>query len=518
MSGAAALAALLGLLLSAPGAGAGTEGEGAGEPPRHPEVLVVVNGASPASVAIGEYYRRKRDVPRSNVLTIHVPLADPALGRRPDQAVSRGRFERRVRDPIARFLREEGLAERIRFIVLAKGVPLRVSAPCDASSLTYLRDCARASVGAELALLFSGRDGVPGIEGMANPYFDSELSFEAFRKAHPDAPLRYLVTRLDGYQEPLDEATGIPRDVKALIDRASAAGAGGTYVVDEDPGATPGRRAGNVAMLRPAAGQVSAMSRPLVHETGDRSFVSGVEDIAGYASWGSLDAGGPGKPFYGEIRGKLYPGTFAPRAVSVDLVSSNGRSFVHPPSYGQSLLADLIRLGVSGAAGNVFEPLLTGVTRPEVLFRAHAQTSRSAGAAYYKSVPYLGWMNTYVGDPLMPAPSSAAAPDDRDGDGVPDASDNCVRIPNAAQRDSNGDGYGNLCDADVNGDGVVDTSWGAVSPPDARGDYEAVAITARSGGGDPDHDLDGDGDVDATDLTLVQLQLFHPPGPSGVAP
>ncbi len=39
----------------------------------------------------------------------------------------------------------------------------------------------------------------------------------------------------------------------------------------------------------------------------------------------------------------------------------------------------------------------------------------------------------------------APAPD-MDGDGVPDASDNCPAAPNAAQADSDGDGLGNACD------------------------------------------------------------------------
>ena len=38
---------------------------------------------------------------------------------------------------------------------------------------------------------------------------------------------------------------------------------------------------------------------------------------------------------------------------------------------------------------------------------------------------------------------------------IADALDNCTLIPNADQRDTNDDGYGNLCDADLNDDGIV---------------------------------------------------------------
>ena len=54
---------------------------------------------------------------------------------------------------------------------------------------------------------------------------------------------------------------------------------------------------------------------------------------------------------------------------------------------------------------------------------------------------------------------------DHDLDDVPDAKDNCPHDPNPDQRDTNGDGLGNLCDPDFDDDGLVETSWGAISRP-----------------------------------------------------
>jgi hypothetical protein len=116
----------------------------------------------------------------------------------------------------------------------------------------------------------------------------------------------------------------------------------------------------------------------------------------------------------------------------------------------------------------------------------------------------------------LPNLSDRDRSDDLDGDGVRDAQDNCKGISNPDQRDSNQDGFGNLCDGDVDNNGQVNTSFGAIFPIEERGDIERIALSIERGSYRPDQDLDGDNDVDRTDLAIAQMRLFLPPGPSGV--
>lgn len=94
---------------------------------------------------------------------------------------------------------------------------------------------------------------------------------------------------------------------------------------------------------------------------------------------------------------------------------------------------------------------------------------------------------------------------DQDGDGVFDNLDNCLLAANPNQRDTNGDGFGNVCDADLNNDGIVN--------PVDLGLFRAVFFSA-----DPDADFNGDGVVNAQDLGILRAGFFSPPGPSGLVP
>jgi hypothetical protein len=102
-------------------------------------------------------------------------------------------------------------------------------------------------------------------------------------------------------------------------------------------------------------------------------------------------------------------------------------------------------------------------------------------------------------------PSLAASGADTDEDGIADEDDNCTLVPNADQRDTNGDGFGNICDPDLDNDGITNFI--------DLGTMRSVFFSA-----DPDADFNGDGVVNFVDLGIMRSLFFQPPGPSGVAP
>jgi uncharacterized protein (TIGR03790 family) len=473
-------------------------------------VLVVVNGASPVSMAIGRYYAERRGVPEENLLALDLPLVDPSLVTPASEGISREVFEREVEAKVAAWLSAPGHADATEVIVTTQGVPLRVE---DAAPGADYQARRTAAVDAELALIGTDWIGRPGFVGSANPYFQSDEPFAAWRERHPDTPPRYVVGRLAAYPTPLDPATGVPVDVKAMIDAAQATGPEGVFVVDEDPRQTYlGRDAANHVFLAPAAAALEALGLPVRHDVSPER-VADVPLIAGYTGWGSNDGSAGLPPYYGLIRERLLPGHFAVRAIAVDLVSTNARSFSAPPRYGQSLVADLIHLGAAGAAGHVDEPTLGAVARPGLLLAAYAE-GVPAGEAFLRSVPYLGWMNLYVGDPLMRAQHPRQPVADRDGDGVPDAQDNCRDLPNPDQRDTDGDGFGNLCDPDLDNDLVVRSG----DDDAVHSDLGRIARSQATGLYVPDCDLDGDMKVDEADAARAALYVGLPPGPSGRVP
>ncbi len=97
---------------------------------------------------------------------------------------------------------------------------------------------------------------------------------------------------------------------------------------------------------------------------------------------------------------------------------------------------------------------------------------------------------------------------DTDGDGVLDALDNCRTIANANQVDSNNDGFGNRCDADLSNNNSVNAQDTGLYRQQLG--QPSVAPTYNAA------DLNTNGSVNAQDTGIFRQLLGSPPGPSGI--
>ena len=100
---------------------------------------------------------------------------------------------------------------------------------------------------------------------------------------------------------------------------------------------------------------------------------------------------------------------------------------------------------------------------------------------------------------------------DSDGDTLKDFLDNCMEVANPDQLDTDGDGYGNLCDGDLNNDGSTNTL-----------DLNLYKLAHRSAIGDANYNVDadfnGDGSINTLDLNIYKGLHRKPPGPSCCTP
>lgn len=334
-------------------------------------VLIVVNQTSALSRKIGEYYAERRRIPASNICRLNAGAGEE---------ISRSDFDDQIARPIQNYLRGHKLTEKVLYIVTTAGVPLKVRGNLGMSAEA-------ASVDSELTLLYFDLHGRahPLPAGIANPFFGKTNA--QFR--HPDFPI-YLVTRLAGFD--FD-------DVKGLIDRALVASNRGKFVIDLKGS---DNTLGNKWLLQ--ATQQLPRDRVILDKS--RTVLERVADVIAYASWGSNDP---------DRKQRHLGFHWLPGAIMTEYVSTDGRTFARPPddwnigAWGnakatfagspQSLTADYIHEGVTGASGHVYEPYLQFTPRPNILLPAY-YSGRNLAESYYLAIPMLSWMNIVVGDPM----------------------------------------------------------------------------------------------------------------------
>jgi uncharacterized protein (TIGR03790 family) len=317
-------------------------------------VMVVINTRSSDSVAVGEYYVRRRGIPSHHVMRVSVSEKEE---------IPRTEYKSAIEGPLRAKLKS---LPTVDFVVLTRGIPIRVDGP-DGQSVDSLL--------VSMQLAGPGTNQEESAARIRNPYGAAQEPFSSQKfKMH-------LVTRLDGYTL---------ADAKKLVDNSLLAKRQrGLFLMDE----ADNRRddAYRVYQDNFQAAEKALRSRGLevqIEKTG--VFASSTQKLMGYVSWGSNDAA---------FREDVYRGLrFHPGAIAETFVSTSART-LRPTQGGQSLIGDLIASGVTGVKGYVSEPYAFALAQPQVLFDRYTRGLNLA-EAFYAASPVVRWKDIVIGDPL----------------------------------------------------------------------------------------------------------------------
>ena len=336
-----------------------------GATPTYNDVGVIVNTNSPVSVAIGNYFRNARSIPSVNMIYVAVDTAEE---------IDSTRFNT-LRSQVETYLTANNLTGTLNYLVTTKGVPLKIN-----RGDTFSTSSPSASVESELMLVLGSYSAYIGGAGrMISPYYYQTSHFT--RGAYG----MYLVTRLDGFTL---------QHVYDMIDKSGpgvSTNPTSTYVLDEDP---------DWNASAPALNSYMATARSTLEQRGKAvvldqtsTYVTNRSSVIGYTSWGSNDHYANNYTTYA-----IPHNTWDNGAIAETYVSTSGRSFTAPPSYGQSLIADLIAEGISGAKGYVYEPYSSAMAIPYILFDRYT-SGYNLAESFFMASRYLSWMDVVVGDP-----------------------------------------------------------------------------------------------------------------------
>jgi uncharacterized protein (TIGR03790 family) len=364
-------------------------------------VAVVINEASPESRQVGEHYVKARGIPAENVIRLKTTT---------DESIQPAAYATTIQLPVSAALLRNNLFDRILYIVLTKGVPLRVLGTGGPEGTV-------ASVDSELTLLYRRLAGhtVMTRGKVENPYFlGARPIAEAKPFTHRDHDI-FLVSRIDAFT--VEEAI-------SLVVKGMQPSRDGRVVLDQRDALV--NRTGEDWMAKAAENLTKeGFGNRVTLETTPKP-ARGLSPVIGYFSWGSTDP---------QNRVRTVQMDFSPGALAATFVSTDARTFKEPPAdwvptnvndraqfHGgspQSLIGDLIREGATGVAGQVSEPYLESAVRPDILFPAYL-AGFNLIEAFYLAIPHLSWQTVVVGDPLC-APFARRALSRSDIEGGMDA-------------------------------------------------------------------------------------------------
>jgi len=342
----------------------------AGGGPRN--VLVVVNENSEESLEIGNHYVQARGIPEVNLCRVRTSTA---------LTVDKLVYQTDIEGPVMQCISGSGYSDRLDYIVLTRGIPIRATFPGGNVSTTALLQAAGTTM--------QGKDqefGPPyGFQYFTNPY-SGRREYFAHSKTFTDANGSYQLrigTMLSGYWS---------EDAIRLVDRSVASdGAPPTDV----PGATfflqDGVPAADVRNgdFDSAATRIRGRGYQATHLLVGQAQPNG-EIVASHVNSGSYSSND-----FGSISSCTYP----PGAL-VDVLESYGlvpENFT-PGQQAQAPATWWVTAGATGVHGTVEEPY--NVAFPDGFMLEPYLDGFNLGETFYQGIPYLYWMNMVLGDPL----------------------------------------------------------------------------------------------------------------------
>jgi uncharacterized protein (TIGR03790 family) len=378
---------------------------GSGLPDR---VVLLANRDAPDSVAIARHYAQVRGVPASNIIALAMPVAETITWREfvatvwqplEDELVKRGWIDAIAMDLFDEVGRRKYAisGHRIAALVVCRGVPLRIAhEPAlyhEVGPLTSHPEFRtnQGAVDSELSLL--ARTDYPINAGLPNPLFGVE---------HPsDYALSQVVkvSRLDG-----PAAQQAMRLVDLAVQAERRGLLGRAYVDIAGPHENADR------WLEATASRIAALGFDLSVSRGSATVSASARIDAPvlYFGWYAPDLNGPFS----------LPGfQFPPGAIAVHIHSFSAHTL---RSATEGWCGPLVARGVTATVGNVFEPYLEYVHRPDLLMEALSRGDDLVDAAYY-ALPVLSWQSIVIGDPLY-RPFAVSVPEQtKDLSALPEA-------------------------------------------------------------------------------------------------
>jgi uncharacterized protein (TIGR03790 family) len=305
------------------------------------QLAIVINDADPNSVAVGAYYRKRRNIPAANVVHVRIPGKPHALGV--------ARFEALKEEIDAR------LKPEVQAVLMIWTAPYKVE--CNSITSAY-------SLGFDAAQCAK-----TCASGRPSPYFNAS-------SARPYTDLNIRLSML--------LPTESVAQAKELIDRGAGAGfrllpATAYYLVTSE------KPRNARAPFFPPPGRIEA--RKLAIRTMQADVLEGAQDIIVYQT-GMAQVG------------KLETLGFLPGALADHLTSFGGDLLESAQKNGQMSSLRWLEAGATASYGTVSEPCnhWQKFPNPAVLLRHYVQ-GNSAIEAYWKSVAWPA-QGLFIGEPL----------------------------------------------------------------------------------------------------------------------